>query len=467
MKKKGVRVDDRSSNSSRSYRAMDLRRGYYNSSGGYDCSQKSYQAYKQKLISILLTLLLIFAPLGRSLSFVLLPYLFYSIALHAAVITAIIASGKLVKYIDSNNQQVSWVKLEDAGVSQGNSDAGRVAVNEVASGSPQDGYITISNSQMLQQMMMQKWDSIGGVTVSSNTGCRSINGGKKCDQYFFKHPDQTNWYVGSVYWANEIQMTPEEYIQQSCQNMLGVNYAGYMIVSNEWMGTDSTGYDYYRYQYFCFDKVNPDGTQGILDDITGATMTSQTDSEGYQKFEIQDDQGNQAELYDNQDLYWGSTFNGGGSTGTNTGTGADTGTGTGTGTDTGAGTGTGTGTGTDTGAGTGTDTGTSTDTGTIDVPAGDGQFLTDIDTLMGEYGVEKKDIGGLLDTFIAGIPFIGALKNLGISGVGECSVQVNVPFGGVANLDFCKYQTHFSVIGGFIYVFACIYAIYIVFKRSD
>lgn len=83
---------------------------------------------------------------------------------------------------------------------------------------------------------------------------------------------------------------------------------------------------------------------------------------------------------------------------------------------------------------------------------------------------EKKDISTLLDRWLSAIPFLGLLSNLGISGSGSCSVSVQAPLSsGVISgvMNFCQYDDVFRVIGSFIFVFASIYSVYIIFKRSD
>lgn len=80
---------------------------------------------------------------------------------------------------------------------------------------------------------------------------------------------------------------------------------------------------------------------------------------------------------------------------------------------------------------------------------------------------EKKSFSDLLDRFFASIPFIGALRQTSISASGQCSFVVHTPFNTSGVMDFCQYDSVFSVIGGFIFAFASIYAIYIIFKRSD
>jgi hypothetical protein len=80
---------------------------------------------------------------------------------------------------------------------------------------------------------------------------------------------------------------------------------------------------------------------------------------------------------------------------------------------------------------------------------------------------EKKNIGDLLDRFISSIPFVGALRSTSISASGQCSFSVPTPFGTTGTLDFCRFESVFRVIGGFIFTFASLYAIWIIFKRSD
>lgn len=80
---------------------------------------------------------------------------------------------------------------------------------------------------------------------------------------------------------------------------------------------------------------------------------------------------------------------------------------------------------------------------------------------------EKKSIGDLVTRFISSLPFVGALRQMQISASGSCSVSVPTPFGSSGVLDFCRYEDIFRAIGILVFQFASIYAIYIIFKRSD
>lgn len=81
---------------------------------------------------------------------------------------------------------------------------------------------------------------------------------------------------------------------------------------------------------------------------------------------------------------------------------------------------------------------------------------------------EKKSISDLVRRWLSSIPFIGAFSKISISAGGSCSVAIPVPFSSSsASLNFCQYSNVFEIIGGFIFSFASIYAVYIIFKRSD
>lgn len=80
---------------------------------------------------------------------------------------------------------------------------------------------------------------------------------------------------------------------------------------------------------------------------------------------------------------------------------------------------------------------------------------------------EKKNIKPLIDSWLSVVPFLGMLKQIGISGSGSCSFTVATPFNRSGVLNFCQYESVFEVIGGFVFAFASVYAVYIIFKRSD
>ncbi len=83
---------------------------------------------------------------------------------------------------------------------------------------------------------------------------------------------------------------------------------------------------------------------------------------------------------------------------------------------------------------------------------------------------EKKNLRDVLDRWLSTIPFLTFFSDLGIAGTGNCSINVPFSFNGASGmgvLDFCQYSELFDIIGSIIVSFSGIYAVYIIFKRSD
>lgn len=77
---------------------------------------------------------------------------------------------------------------------------------------------------------------------------------------------------------------------------------------------------------------------------------------------------------------------------------------------------------------------------------------------------EQKDIGGLIEGWLENAPFMNIISNFEVEATsGDCEVEVPVPFGGTATLDFCAYSTLWATIAAIIISFAYIYAVMIVF----